>query len=146
MDGNLFCGGTDVGETAFIGLPGLLVVAAYALCLAVYMWERGVFRGSWADRREIWASWPPAVRVIMLGLLLTCVRDGRCTKPGGGTNNPAATAQQSATQEGQAAGAPAAAPSAPSSQTSGGAAAMPAGAGAPAPALQIGRASCRERV
>ncbi|HHU14739.1 MAG TPA: hypothetical protein GXZ62_06045, partial [Lentisphaerae bacterium] len=54
MDGNLFCGGTDVGGTAFIGLPGILVVAAYALCLVVYMWERGVFRGVWADRRETW--------------------------------------------------------------------------------------------
>jgi hypothetical protein len=135
MDGNLFCGGTDVGETAFIGLPGLLVVAAYALCLAVYMWERGVFRRFWADRRETWTSWPPAVRVIMVGLLLTCVRDGRCTKPRDVTNSPAAIVWQPATQEGQAAGAPAAAPSAPSNQTSGGAAAMPAGAGAPAPAL-----------
>ena len=135
MDGNLFCGGTDVGGTAFIGLPGILVVAAYALCLVVYMWERGVFRGVWADRRETWASWSPVLRILMVGLLLTCVRDGRCTKPRDVTNNPAATAQQSATQEGQAAGAPAAAPSAPSNQTSGGAAAMPAGAGTPAPAL-----------
>ena len=113
MDGNLFCGGTDVGGTAFIGLPGILVVAAYALCLVVYMWERGVFRGVWADRRETWASWSPVLRILMVGLLLTWVRDGRCTKPGGGTNNPAAIAQQTATQEGQAAGAPAAAPSAP---------------------------------
>ena len=135
MDGNLFCGGTDVGGTAFIGLPGILVVAAYALCLAVYMWERGVFRGVWADRRETWASWSPVLRILMVGLLLTCVRDGRCTKPGDVTNTPAAIAQQTATQEGQAAGAPAAAPSAPSNQTSGGAAAMPAGAGTPAPAL-----------
>jgi len=135
MDGNLFCGGTDVGGTASIGLPGILVVAAYALCLAVYMWERGVFRGFWADRRETWASWSPALRILMVGLLLTCVRDGRCTKPGGGTNTPAAIVWQPAMQEGQAAGAPAAAPSAPSNQTSGGAAAMPAGAGAPAPAL-----------
>jgi len=135
MDGNLFCGGTDVGGTAFIGLPGILVVAAYALCLVVYMWERGVFRGVWADRRETWASWSPVLRILMVGLLLTCVRDGRCTKPGDVTNTPAAIAQQTVMQEGQAAGAPAAAPSAPSNQTSGGAAAMSAGAGAPAPAL-----------
>ena len=135
MDGNPFCGGTDAGGTAFIGLPGILVVAAYALCLVVYMWERGVFRGVWADRRETWASWSPVLRILMVGLLLTCVRDGRCTKPGDVTNTPAAIAQQTVMQEGQAAGAPAAAPSAPSNQTSGGATAMPAGAGAPAPAL-----------
>jgi len=135
MDGNLFCGGIDVGETAFIGLPGILVLAAYALCLAVYVWERGVFRGFWADQREVWASWPPALRAIMAGLLLTCVMDGRCTKPRDVANNPAAIAQQMAVQEGQAAGAPAAAAPGQTGQASGGAAAMPAGAGAPAPAL-----------
>ena len=105
MDGNLFCGGS-VGEgSTFAGLPCVLIVAAYALCLAVRIWERGGFREFHVRLREIWVSWLPALRLVMAGMLLTCARDGRCTKPGGaGTNNAAAPAQQPAMQEEQAEG------------------------------------------
>ncbi|HHU15753.1 MAG: hypothetical protein PHG74_14560 [Kiritimatiellae bacterium] len=33
MDGNLFCGGTDAGGTAFIGLPGILLDIPDIICL-----------------------------------------------------------------------------------------------------------------
>ncbi|MDD4018363.1 MAG: hypothetical protein PHV28_10515 [Kiritimatiellae bacterium] len=102
MDGNLFCGGPVEGGPTFAGLPCFLILTAYALCLAVRIWERGGFCGFRARLRETWTSWPPALRVLMVVLVITCVSEA--DKPGGGTNNPAASAQQPAMPEEQEGG------------------------------------------
>ncbi|HOR98773.1 MAG TPA: hypothetical protein PLZ74_10420 [Kiritimatiellia bacterium] len=83
----------------------LLVLALYSAWIAAVCHERRIFKRLASAIAGAWASWPPALRILMAGLLLACVKDGRCTKPGGGTNSPAATAQQPAAREGQAAGA-----------------------------------------